>query len=197
MVELLYMTEKLKQVTFADWLQVGTLRLSRIHFFIVAVILAQTTLYHAGKVLTPSAVMWRWIAAVLLLVGIAVIWQLAHASNKSARFYTVLIQHMIILDIAIATFGVYTQRGMASRNVLLYVIPIAVSAILLSRVALFTTAVLCIAAYTAASVTYFVLNFNEGYKIELYGELGFYSALFLVTAGLLSAVIHFKDRQTK
>lgn len=193
MVELPYMTKATTKVSFADWLQLGALRLSRVHFFLAGAIAAQIILYDAGKVLTPSMVMWRWIAAAILLIGTAAVWQLAHNTNKNVGFYKRLIYGLILLDIAVATFGVYTQRGMASRTVFLYAIPIAVSAILLSRAALYTTAVLCIAAYSAAAITYFVLNFNEGYKIELYGELGFYSAMFLVLAGMLSAVIHFKD----
>lgn len=193
MVELPYMSDATKKVTFSDWLQAGTLRLSRVHFFFVSAIIAQIILYDAGKILTPTLVMWRWIAAIILLLGTGTVWHLAHNQNKSVGFYKKLIYGLILLDIAVATFGVYTQRGMASRAVFLYAIPIAVSAILLSRVALFTTAIISIAAYTAAAVTYFVLNFNEGYKIELYGEIGFYSAMFLILAGMLSAVIHFRN----
>lgn len=187
------MSDATKKVTFSDWLQAGTLRLSRVHFFFVSAIIAQIILYDAGKILTPTLVMWRWIAAIILLLGTGTVWHLAHNQNKSVGFYKKLIYGLILLDIAVATFGVYTQRGMASRAVFLYAIPIAVSAILLSRVALFTTAIISIAAYTAAAVTYFVLNFNEGYKIELYGEIGFYSAMFLILAGMLSAVIHFRN----
>src|SRR5690606_10929252 len=96
---------------------------------------------------------------------------------------------LILADILIASFSVYTQRGMASRAVLLYIIPILVAASLGKRVVLFGAALLGIAAYTTTAIMYFVLNFNEGYKVELYGEIGFYSAIFLLVASLLWGVV--------
>lgn len=187
------MSKNNAQVSLSDWLQNGVLRISRVHFFLVAALVGQIILYDAWKVLTPDVVMWRWVSALVLLVGTTVVWQLAHSPDKSPGFYKRLVFGLVALDIAIATFGVYTQRGMASRAVFLYAIPIIVSAILLSRVALFTTATMCIAAYATAAMVYFTVYFNEGYKAELYAEVGFYSAGFLLLAGLLSAVIHFKN----
>lgn len=182
-----------KRVTLNEWLRVGVLRLSRIHFLFAAALGAQIILYDAGKLITPDVVLQRWAVTILFLVGVTVVWYLAHSQNASSNFYSRLVFLLIALDIAVAAFSVYNQRGMDSRGVLLFAIPIIVSAVLLNRVALFATATICIATYGAAAISYFVLHFNEGYKLELYGEVGFYSALFLVLAGLLAVVIRFKE----
>ena len=78
---------------------------------------------------------------------------------------------------------------MASRAVFLFVIPLIVIALLMSLSALLLTATICVAVYITTTVSYFVNNFNEGYKVELYGEVGFYSAMFYVVAYLLWAVV--------
>ena len=127
-------------------------------------------------------------AAALLVIATG-IWYFA--KNKSTSQYQdkMLLFTLILTDIALASYSVYSQRGMASRAVLLYAIPILVSAILMKRTATYAVAALCIAAYTLAAISYFVFNFNEGYKVELYGEIGFYSILLLLLAGLVSSII--------
>lgn len=187
------MTQPTNQVSLAQWLRSGTLRITRIHFFYVAALAVQILIYDAWNVLTPADVLGRWLIAGGLLVITALSWALAHSQSKTARFYSSLIYLLIAADTLVATFAVYSQRGMASRAVFLYAIPIVVSAILLSRVALYATAIVSIAAYVTAAVAYFTRYFNEGYKAELYGEVGFYSAVFLLLASLLAAIIHFKN----
>lgn len=100
---------------------------------------------------------------------------------------------IIVADIAFATFNVYTQRGYASKAVLLYIIPIVVATALAKRSSILATALLVIAAYTTTAISYFVLNFNEGYMAELYGEIGFYSGVFLLIATLLWSTSHKKN----
>lgn len=171
-------------------LQASIVSVSRVHFAFVLLAALQIMIYDAWKLVTPEYVLWRWVAVVLLLVVVTAVWYLAKVvSSQSLTLYTGFVFVLIVADITFASFSVYMQRGMASRAVALYAIPIIVSTILLSRAALFATALLCIAAYVLTAVSYFVLNFNEGYKIELYGEVGFYSALFLLLAALLWAVI--------
>jgi hypothetical protein len=58
------------------------------------------------------------------------------------------------------------------------------------RSALFATALLAIATYTTTAISYFVLNFNEGYMAELYGEVIFYSAIFVIVAAFLWSISH-------
>jgi hypothetical protein len=170
-------------------LRAQTLRLSRAHFAYVLILAGQIILYDAAMLISPDFVLKRWLVTAGLLVVTTIVWALAHQVNKSNQLYEKLIYALILADLAIASFSVYTQRGMASRAVLLYVIPIIVAASLGKRVALFGAALLSIAAYTTTAVMYFVLNFNEGYKVELYGEIGFYSAIFLLVASLLWGAI--------
>ncbi len=178
--------------TKLSWLHSNTVRLSRVHFIYVIVFAIQTIIYDAWKLVSATAVMNRWIMTGILAIITAIVWYLAHNTISSTVGYKILIFLLIITDIAAASFNVYTQRGMASRAVMLYAIPIVISAVLLSRVALFATAVMSAAAYIATAYAYFVLNFNEGYKIELYGEVGFYSAMFFVLAGLLWIIVRSK-----
>ena len=170
-------------------LRAQTLRLSRAHFAYVLVLAGQIILYDAAMLISPDFVLKRWLVTAGLLVVTTIVWAFAHQVNKTNQLYEKLIYALILADLAVASFSVYTQRGMASRAVLLYVIPIIVAASLGKRVALFGAALLSIAAYTTTAVMYFVLNFNEGYKVELYGEIGFYSAIFLLVASLLWGAI--------
>ncbi len=181
-----------KSTTKLSWLHANVVRLARVHFVYVAVFAAQTIIYDSWHLVAPLAVMNRWIVSALLLIITSVVWYLAKNSVRSTSGLKTLVGWLVLTDIAVASFNIYTQRGMASRAVALYAIPIIVSATLLSRAALFATAALSAAAYIATAVSYFVLNFNEGYKIELYGEVGFYAVMFFVFAALLWVVIRSK-----
>lgn len=169
------------------WLQNSLRRVAVVHFGLVILYLGQLIAYDASKLITPDVVLKRWIAASALAVAAAGVYYAARSRASTVGHFKSLTWVLIFTDIAFAVFNVYTQRGMASRAVLLFILPIVVSGILLSRAALFSTAVICVAAYTATAVAYFVNYFNEGYKIELYGEIFFYSGLFILTAALLWA----------
>jgi len=182
-----------KLVTLTEWLRVSALRATRVHFLLIFVVLIQLIIYDAGKLITPRMVLYRAIDLVFLLVATAAVWVLAHNKGKDANFYKFIISLLIAADILFAAHNVYLQRGMASRAVLLFAIPIVVSVVLLNRAAIYTTAIIAIGTYFVTAMAYFVLNFNEGYKLELYGEVGFYSAIFLILAGLLAAFLKFKE----
>lgn len=180
-----------QQISFSNWLRSGLLRVCRLHFIFIAVYALYTVGADATKLITPDMVLRRWTANAALLAGIAIVWYLARGNVKNTNYYRLLLYAVIMLDITIATFNVYTQRGMAARAVMLFAVPIAVSALLLSRTALYLTATLCTAAYSLAAVKYFVDFFNEGFKAELYIEVGFYCALFFGLAAVLSIVVRF------
>lgn len=182
-----------KSFTYTEWLRVCTLRIARLHFWYIAALAVQVIVYDSWKLITPWSVLQRWIMVAISGGVITAIWYLAHSFENRPTIYKKLLFSLIILDISIASFCVYTQRGMASRAVLLYLIPIIVSAAMLTRPAIYATAVICVAAYSTTAFSYFVLHFNEGYKIELYGEVGFYSLMFILTAALLSTLVRFKE----
>jgi hypothetical protein len=181
----------------SNWLHESVWRISRLHFLFVFLLITQTVIYDVWKLITPQAVLNRWIACALLLTVTVIVWYFARTQVRSPLISKLLVFTLVLADIAIATFNIYAQRGMASRAVMLFAVPIIVSAVLMSRSAIFATAALSVAAYTTTALAYFVLNFNEGYKIELYGEVGFYSVMFFVLAGLLSIVVQLKRSNSK
>ena len=187
---------KKRTPTFSDWLQTGTIRISRLHFYLLGVYAIYIIASDATHLITPKLVYQRWLATALLLILAGTIWYAARKRAASANYYRFLLYGLIAADIAFAGFNVYTQRGMAARSVLLFAVPIIVSSLLLSRVAIFLTAIISTAAYVLAAVKYFVDFFNEGYKEELYIEVGFYAATFFVLAALLSAIVRFRSGES-
>jgi hypothetical protein len=171
-------------------LQSSVIKMARLHFGLTAILAVQIIIYDAWNLIPPDVVMRRWLLVALLLVVSTIVWYLARVvKDAGSGLYTGLIFALILADILVASFSVYMERGMASRSVALFAVPIIVAAVLYSRAAIMATAALCVAAYVATTISYFVLNFNEGYKIELYGEVGFYSALFVLLAMSIWAVI--------
>lgn len=158
---------------------------TKVHYFFVALLALQVIIYDSAQLITPEAVLSRWKIIALLFTITTIVWYLSKQKLAHATGYIILTGALALTDIVLASSFVYDQRGMASRAVILYIVAIATISLLKSRSALFATAALCVAAYTTTSVTYFITNFNEGYKVELYGEISFYSATFFIIAGLI------------
>lgn len=186
------MAQKLSKNSQVHWLRRSLIRVAQLHLVFVIIYVAQIIAFDASKLITPEVLAQRWLAAGGLAIVSATVWYLARSKVTSTLNYKLLTWLLIIADLAFASFNVYTQRGMASRAVLLFLIPIVVATILHSRIALFTTAIMAAVIYTTTAILYFVNFFNEGYKIELYGEVLFYSSLFFVVAGLLWAALKSK-----
>lgn len=168
----------------------GILKVANAHFALVAILMLSTIIFDAWKLITPDAVLQRWTIAVFLLVITTAVWYSSRFTSSNKIFNNILGFSLIFSDIIITTILIYSERGMASRSVLLYAIPIIASSILIgSSRAVYATATFATAAYTLAAVRYFVANFNEGYKIELYGMLGLYSAVFFVIAKLVNILM--------
>jgi beta-lactamase regulating signal transducer with metallopeptidase domain len=161
---------------------------------LIALLAGQNIAYDAWQLITPEAVLKRWIAIGLLFVAVTIVWYRVNARKYTRSSLHHLVWLMVIADILFASYYVYLNRGVAANAVALYAVPVIVSGVLLSKRALFASALLSIAAYLLAVNTYATLNFNEGYKIERYGEALFYSGATLVIAGLLWAVVHAKKR---
>lgn len=176
-------------------IQTSLLGIARIHFAYVLIYAGWIVVADGTHLIVPELVLQNWTMAAILFAGTAIVWNAARKKVSSNLYYRALVYLLILLDIATATFNIYTQRGMASRAVMLYTIPIAVAAALLSRAAIFTTASLAAATYVVAAVRYFVVNFNEGYKAELYAEVGLYCAMFFVLAAILSVLT--RNQNTK
>lgn len=192
MVELIPMStnkSKSSQSKSVNVLQTSIVRLSRIYFTLTALYALVIIVSDAWDLITPEMLLNRWEMAAVLLGVTAIVWFLARRTTNNALYYKILLLILVILGIGFATFSVYTQRGMASKGVMLYVLPIITAAALYSRSAVMATATVSVAAYTLAAVRYFVLNPAEGYKVELYTEIGFYSGLLFIVAALVNVGI--------
>ena len=166
-------------------------KVSKIHVLIGLIFVGQIILYDSGQLITPDTVLQRWIVVSFFILSSAVVWYLARL-NKSAQVIKNLTWYLILVDILVASFYVYTTRGMASRAVLLFVIPILLAAVLRRKGVIYLTSALVVIAYTLTAVAYFVINFNEGYKLELYGEIGFYSLMLIATGWIAWALVRTK-----
>lgn len=169
-------------------LRSGIITFCKLHFLLIGGVLIQTVIYDASKLITPEVVLERWLVISGLLAVNSIIWYLTVSKAGHMLLYKSLLGVMIFSDILMASYFVYSGRGMASRAVIFYVLPIIIAGLLKSRSAIFATAILSIAAYSLAAVSYFVINFNEGYKVELYGEVGFFSFILLLLASFISKV---------
>lgn len=166
-------------------LRTKTRRVAKLHFVYVFLLAVQLIAYDAAKLITPETTLKRWLSIAVLLIITSIVWYISKDLLGQASTLKKLIFTLIVTDIAMASFLIYLTRGMASKAVILYAIPILVSSVLARRSAVITTACISIAAYVSTAIAYFVLNFNEGYKIELYGEIGFYSAIMLLFSALI------------
>jgi hypothetical protein len=164
------------------------IRVSKIHVLIGLIFVVQIIVYDAGKLITPEVVLKRWLMTGLLILVASLCWFLARTKQESILAHK-LVWTLVATDLILGSFYTYTQRGMASRAVILFVLPILTAAILRRKGTIYLAAVTSAVVYVVTAIAYFVLNFNEGYKLELYGEIGFYSALLFAVAGLTWALV--------
>lgn len=167
----------------------SVVKLGRAHFGLVAVYAVFILASDAWNLVTRDLTSQRWLMWGLLLTVTTVVWFFARYCENRQNWLRLLVILLVLTDIALATFAIWTERGMASRGVILYTIPIVSSAVLLSRPIMFATAALSTAAYVMTATRYFYVFFNEGYKVELYTALFLYSAVFFILAAILWIVL--------
>jgi hypothetical protein len=179
-----------KSTSTAGWLQTTAVRLSRIHFAYAAFFLLSIVIFDASNLYSHQAIAQLWTAGGFLLGAIAVIWLVARLKVNSYWFYVAVAAALILTDIAFASYLVWWQRGLYSKSVMLFAVPIISSAALRSRSLLLATTTLSAAAYSTISVRYFFNNYGLGYRVELWSTIGFFSAMMFVLALLLMVVIN-------
>lgn len=173
---------------FASKLQNSLISLVRVHLLYVLVFVGAIIVFDAWNVITPDVVIERWAIAGMMAVATAIVWY-ASRQKSSPLYYQLLTILLIVVDLYVATYSVGAQRGIASKSVLLYVIPIMVAGVLLSRAAVYATATIAAALYSFTAVSYFYENPGQAYKAELYGEVVFYVALLYVVASLVWVIV--------
>ncbi len=176
-----------------DQLQANVLRIARVHFLLVLALAVYIIIADSWTLIEPAQVLKRWTMAVIILVVTAIIWYAARRV-RSLSIQKAFVCAFIAIDIVLATSLVYAERGMASLSVAMFAIPLVIAAVLASRTAIFTTAFICVGAYSLACIKYFVDFFNEGYKVQLYSTIAFYSAIFFILAALLWIVVRPKTK---
>lgn len=172
-----------------NWLQTTAVRVGRVHFAFVATYMLATIIFDSWNLYTHQAVSLRWTASGVFLSLTAIVWYLARMKYKSLTFYSVLVLSLVAAGIIFAGLNVYWERGLASKSVILFALPLMSAATLRSRSTLLTTAAVSTAVYSTAAVRYFYQHYGESYRVELYGYLAFYCALFFIAAWLLWIVI--------
>lgn len=172
-----------KKYTKQSKLELATLRVARTGFAFVGIYMATIIILDSWNLLTKEAVGRRWLAAGLLLIINGAVWYLAR-HKASASYYNSLVMTLVIAQILFASLNIYWERGMASIMAILFVVPILTAGALKKRTALLGAATFSAAGYSMAAVSYFFNNYGEGYRIQLWGQVFFFGALFFVIAWL-------------
>lgn len=167
------------------------IKITKLHVLIGIFMAVQLIIYDASKLVTPEVLLKRWIYTGILVVVASICWYFARL-NKQFSAIRNLAWVLIMTDIIIGALLVYSQRGMASKAIILFILPILVAGALHRMGAIYLTAILAVVAYTISAISYFVLNFNEGYKTELYGEIIFYSSIILVISAMVWTLVKHK-----
>lgn len=178
-----------KAKTASNWLQTAAVRVTRVHFVYIAAYIASILVFDTWNLYTHEATAQLWTAGGIMLALNTVLWYVARMNFSNKNIYPLIVLMLIVADIIFASYNVLWQGGLASKSVMLFAVPIVVAAVLRSRSTLLATTTLCAAAYSTVSVRYFFQNYGESYRVELYGTVGFYCALFFVLAGLLAVII--------
>lgn len=173
----------------SNWLQSNAVRVTRVHFVFIAFYILATIIFDSWNLYTHEAVRQLWTAAGILLVVNTVLWYISRLKYLNANIYAFLVLALILADIIFAAYNVYWQRGLASKSVMLFSVPIVAAATLRSRSILLAATTVSAAAYSTVSVRYFFKNYGESYRVELWGTIGLYSAIFFVLAFLLMIII--------
>ncbi len=179
-----------KNSSSANWLQVPVLRITRIHFLLAIAYALQTIVFDSWNLISHQAVSQRWTAIGIFVISDTVLWFLAKLNNDNIMYYRIIVLVLIIADILLAGINVYWERGMASTSVILFSLALITAASLRNRSTLVATATLAAVAYSTAAVRYFNTNYGEGFRVQLWGQVGFYSALFFIITLLLMAVVN-------
>ncbi len=170
------------------WLRAGLLRLCRVHFIVFLAYAALVAVFDSAHVLTPDVTVRRaGFVATTMLVTLTV-WFMGHKEQSESSFYRRRIYALIAADILFISLSMYFDRGIASREVALYALPIVSAGALVNRSAVFGVAAASAVAYFATGMKYRFSYPNEMYNVELYGMMAFYILFMFALASLVWVV---------
>lgn len=168
-------------------------RITRTMFIVVLTLLTFIIVSDSWNLILREKIVWLVSGIFLLFIVSTVVWMLASTakqSRSSSLFYRLA---LVVTLMVLAGLFTYNERGMASTSTPLYVLPILVAATLKNRHILIGTAFLSIATYLYTTVAYFNLNFNEGYRVELYSKLILFSGLILCITWLVMILVGLRN----
>lgn len=174
-------------------IQITVIRSLRLGIAFTIIFGLSNLIYKAWRLLTPDILQQRfYIAGTLLLIHIVML-AFATKHYSSVTTYKLIMWLQTLSFLTLAGYCIYSERGMASNAVVLFIVPIIISSLQRSGKALLATTTLAATIYSASAIIYFRQFPSEGYKVELYGGLLFYCAVFYVIAALLWVLIKSKD----
>lgn len=178
-----------KQKINSKRLQVASVRVSKLGFVFSAIYASTTLIFKLWKLITPEILIQRWVISLLVFSITLALWWYSRSRNLSPTYYKGIILIQIIMYLAIGSYSIYTERGMASNSIILFTIPLIIIALEFSTKALFATATLCSMVYATSAIKYFKNFPSEGYKVELYGGIAFYVSILYLISALLWVLI--------
>ncbi len=158
-------------------------RTARTLFFFVSIFASSIVTFTSSNLIFGEAITNRWILFSALLLATIIAWVIGYKSKTSFKRIATLILSAVL--IIFAGFMTYYERGMASNSTLFYALPLLVVATLKNRHLLLATAGLSAGTYALASVKYFNDFFNEGYKVQLWGNIVLYAGTIFTVAWLI------------
>ncbi len=164
-------------------------RSTRTLYFFIVIYALSIVLFDAGNLITRDAVIQRWTLASVLLAVNTLVWFASSQSKSKPTQNTLLIYLLTITLVVFAGFTSYWERGMASTSTIFYVLPLLVVSTVHNRHALLATTVLSSGTYAFATVKYFNDFFNEGYRIQLWGQLFLYVGTIFASAWLIMILV--------
>ncbi len=122
------------------------------------------------------------------------------------RYYRGLALSLLVFDMLFITYFMYIEGGIASREPILYVLPILMSATMLGRRVVYLTALMASTAYSALLVTdYLEISANTGGRTTIHDSFSylinsivFFVAMFFIVAALsdfITRLLIQKERQ--
>lgn len=164
-------------------------RVTRTVYFILAVYGLSIVIFDAGNLIVRDSIINRWLLLTFVLSINTLAWYVA-AAGKNTLIPPALVTLLLTLSLLIlAGLNTYWERGMASTSTLLYILPLLTVATLKNRHALLAVAVLTAGTYTFAAVKYFNDFFNEGYRVQLWGNVVLYSGIIFASAWLIMILV--------
>lgn len=173
-------------------LQQASVNTAKLGFVFIGIYAFSTLIYRAWKLLTPDILHTRYTIILLLLAVNLTLWLFSRKPKLAPLYYQGIILLQIAMYIGIASYSIYSERGMASNSIILYVIPIVIIAMEYSAQALLLVTTICASSYALAAFEYFKKHPSEGYKVELYGGIVFYAAIMYLISALVWVLVRSK-----